>query len=601
MLRHCKPLAMLFMAGLLLANAPQLQAADDAGLTGKWKVVLFSGPSQFTTAQVELTAENGKLTKAELRGGSPQLKIENATSEKNKLEFTIKSPANEQRFSGLVPDATAKAIRGTMLIGERVYAAELQRTEDAAANRTNTSATIPGLTEYNDLTKKSQTLAQKVRQASDPEARSKAMAEYKQAMSETQKEQARLLVSKLDQGMPHPAAVLFAVPFVLRNASTLELKAEQVKGFAGKAEAASKDFGPVMQHEVATLLAEQLITNPAFAAQAGEYARTSSKLLPEGEDGNRAVRTLKVLARVLKNEKKDAELKAVEARLGAIETKLDKAYLASVPPFKPTTYQGRKANTSSTVVMELFTGAQCPPCVAADVAFDALQKSYKPTDLILIQYHMHIPGPDPMTTPDSEARMRYYQAANPGKVNGTPSTIFNGKVQAGGGGSMAGAESKFKEYKGIIDPQFEESAGAKLTGTAKRDADQIEIKVSVGDLEEAGPEKKLRLVLVEETVRYVGGNNLRFHHQVVRGMPGGPEGIALTEKQSNHTVKVDLKEIRQKLNKYLDAYGADHPFPSLDRPLDFKNLRVIAFVQDDKDQKILQGLQMEVGDNVAAR
>ena len=53
--------------------------------------------------------------------------------------------------------------------------------------------------------------------------------------------------------------------------------------------------------------------------------------------------------------------------------------------------------------MELFTGAQCPPCVAADVAFDVLEKTYKPADLVLIQYHLHIPGPDPLTNAASEA------------------------------------------------------------------------------------------------------------------------------------------------------------------------------------------------------
>ena len=58
-------------------------------------------------------------------------------------------------------------------------------------------------------------------------------------------------------------------------------------------------------------------------------------------------------------------------------------------------------DANKVAVLELFTGAQCPPCVAADVAFDALEKSYKHTDLILLQYHMHIPGPDPLTNPDT--------------------------------------------------------------------------------------------------------------------------------------------------------------------------------------------------------
>ena len=54
--------------------------------------------------------------------------------------------------------------------------------------------------------------------------------------------------------------------------------------------------------------------------------------------------------------------------------------------------------------MEIFTGAECPPCVAADVGFDALLKSYKPTEFIGLQHHLHIPGPDPLTNADTVAR-----------------------------------------------------------------------------------------------------------------------------------------------------------------------------------------------------
>jgi hypothetical protein len=122
-------------------------------------------------------------------------------------------------------------------------------------------------------------------------------------------------------------------------------------------------------------------------------------------------------------------------------------------PFKPAKFAGRKAKSERTVIMELFTGAQCPPCVAADVAFDGLDQTYKPTDVILLQYHMHIPGPDPMTNPDTVARFGYYR-----ELRDTPSTLFNGKPKAGGGGALGMAEKKYKAYRDIIDPLLEEPA-----------------------------------------------------------------------------------------------------------------------------------------------
>ena len=117
-------------------------------------------------------------------------------------------------------------------------------------------------------------------------------------------------------------------------------------------------------------------------------------------------------------------------------------------------------------MMELFTGAQCPPCVAADVAFDALLKTYKPTDLVLVQYHMHIPGSDPMTNPDTIARWDYYRKHFPENIRGVPSSLFNGKPGGGGGGGMTAAEGKFTQYTGVINPLLEKSTDVKLAGKA---------------------------------------------------------------------------------------------------------------------------------------
>ena len=147
------------------------------------------------------------------------------------------------------------------------------------------------------------------------------------------------------------------------------------------------------------------------------------------------VKVLTTYKSALANAGKAEMAKALEPRLAKLETALDEEYLTKVPPFKPAKYAGRKEPGANRVaVMELFTGAQCPPCVAADVAFDALMKSYAPTDVVLLQYHMHIPGPDPMTNPDTIARWDYYREKFPDDMRGVPSTVFNGKPQAGGGG-----------------------------------------------------------------------------------------------------------------------------------------------------------------------
>ena len=59
-----------------------------------------------------------------------------------------------------------------------------------------------------------------------------------------------------------------------------------------------------------------------------------------------------------------------------------------------------------------------------------------------------------------------------------------------------------------------------------------------------GEKMMLRFVLAEERVRYTGGNGIRYHHMVVRSMPGGAKGFALTKKTAEQTVTIDPDAVR---------------------------------------------------------
>jgi hypothetical protein len=334
-------------------------------------------------------------------------------------------------------------------------------------------------------------------------------------------------------------------------------------------------------------------TQKGFSAVTAAIVDKAAKL-SESMSVVMQVRFEKALLASYEKDGKTELARQCEAKLANLEVALDKEYLAKVPPFKPKAFEGRKSKSDRVAVMELFTGAQCPPCVAADVAFDALQKAYQPTELVLIQYHMHIPGPDPLTNAECEARWKYYGEKFPKAIGGTPTALFNGKPQAPGGGGMGNSEGKFKQFKSIIDPLLDTESTIKITGSVSARGEKLAIKVDVSGLKEAKDDVKLRFVLVEESIKYVGGNGLRFHHQVVRSMPGGAEGTTLTDKSTAKSVDVDLADIRNGLTKYLDDFAKVNEFPSKDRPLDLKNLRVIALVQDDSSREILQALQMEV-------
>lgn len=166
---------------------------------------------------------------------------------------------------------------------------------------------------------------------------------------------------------------------------------------------------------------------------------------------------------------------------------------------------------------------------------------------------------------------------------------------------MAAAEKKYEAYRKVIDPLLETSASCKITASAKRVGDKIQIQTDVSALKDPGKDVKLRIVLLEETIKFVGGNKLRFHHQVVRAMPGGADGVAVMQPTLSTTNTMDLTDLRKDLTIYLDGYAAElatknREFPRAARPLDMKTLRIIAFVQDDasKEKEILQAVQVEV-------
>jgi len=282
------------------------------------------------------------------------------------------------------------------------------------------------------------------------------------------------------------------------------------------------------------------------------------------------------------------------AKVKELDARLDDEYHKTVPPFKPQTFAGRKdAKADRAVVMEIFTGAECPPCVGADVGFDALLKSYKPTELIGLQHHLHIPGPDPLTNDDTLARRSYYGT----EVRGTPTTFFDGKRAGGSGGLMQHAEAKYNEYRAVIDPALETPKQAEITLTAARAGDELKIHATAsapGASTNAKP--RLRLVLVEESVRYPGSNKLRFHHNVVRAFPGGAPGKAMEGGKGSVDVVVKLSDLRQAQKDYLDKFPGSsgrsfpHPLP----PMDLDDLAVVALVQDDADHAIWQGVQVPV-------
>ena len=253
-------------------------------------------------------------------------------------------------------------------------------------------------------------------------------------------------------------------------------------------------------------------------------------------------------------------------------------------------YKPTAARTQRLVLAEVFTGAGCPPCVAADLAFDAAMERYTRKDLAVVMYHMHIPVPDPLTNKSTVERAKYYN------VNGVPSFSVDG-VLGGGGGGRAATKGVYDRVVAGLDKSLEVAPDAALTLDTSIANGAVKVKASPSALKPDGDGVKLQILLVEEMLSYSGENGVRFHPMVVRSIGGANYGGFVVDRKAPAAVEetFDLAKITEETRKYLDDYektrGATTPnFAFSRKPADMNagNLSIVAFLQDDKSKKILQ-------------
>jgi hypothetical protein len=396
----------------------------------------------------------------------------------------------------------------------------------------------------------------------------------------------RYTISKefMDRGGTGPK-LFDAVMTLLNKAGEKKMTREQVTALAEKAFAAADRFGPAWKRYVALNLSQTLAGQKDLASVGVWYARQAEKLLDATEKGEERRRVLTALIDALENAGLAKEAKSVQAEYDRLFTAMN-----FVKKFA-----GRKdAKSNQVVLVELFTGAQCPPCVGPDLAFDGLLKSYQPSEVVLLQHHLHIPRPDALASADTEIRANEY------KVVAAPTVVFNGKAADAAGGGSDQAETFYRQYREVIDPLLEMKSPVRLTLSAQRTGNQVAVAAGAFPVEGAKlPESSsLRVVLVEDLVNYKGGNGINTHHHVVRGLLNGDKGWSLKAMKDGfkQSLVVDLDVLRKELKKYLDEYGKANAFPNDQRPLELANLRVVAFVQDDATRAILQTIEAPVTD-----
>lgn len=263
--------------------------------------------------------------------------------------------------------------------------------------------------------------------------------------------------------------------------------------------------------------------------------------------------------------------------------------------FDPGVYGSNTMPAGKVILAELFTGAECNPCVGSDMAFDALSAYYPRSAVAILEYHVHVPGPDPMTTHETWERYNWYGG------DGTPTVIVDGRESMLGGGSKATARNKFNVYRYAIRKFESEKPRISLSLNVKSAGDDITIETSIAQTKAFTNTDKptLHIALVERSVDYTGSNGIAKHIFVVRKMIDGSNGTGLSMKQPREKVskQVNIAAVEKSIKEYLDSPTAQ-PSWSTRRPfsgwhtrpetLNRSNLAIVAWVQDMKTKEVLQ-------------
>lgn len=247
-------------------------------------------------------------------------------------------------------------------------------------------------------------------------------------------------------------------------------------------------------------------------------------------------------------------------------------------------------NRSTRVVLgEIYTGAGCPPCVAADLAFDSVLERYSRSDVAIVAYHEHIPRPDPMTNADTLARWKWQQG------RGVPTYAIDGEPVGMGGGGRDSAGEIADLLRGKIDARLETAPGARLKLTVSHKGGSVEAKAKV-DKAAAAPDLVLNIVLVEKELTYSGENGIRFHPMVARSIASyslnGGKSIMQTHRFDLGKVQDALVRHIEEFEKYDERHNKDGKFRFFERKtqINASHLAVVAFVQDSKTKQVLQAV-----------
>jgi tetratricopeptide (TPR) repeat protein len=263
--------------------------------------------------------------------------------------------------------------------------------------------------------------------------------------------------------------------------------------------------------------------------------------------------------------------------LDGLEAMLDSEYLRRYPNPITTTRWNPEGQTGRTLLLEVFTGTGCAPCVAMSLSVEAAMRRFGQENLAVLSFHRHIPLVDPFSNRLAEARAGDYDLVT------IPAVAVDGRVIPGGG-LREDAPRYWAYLKNAIEKRLADPPQAEIALDAVREGDTIEVRALARRTDGGADPLQLAVALVERT-SYSGESGIRFHPAVTRDLVVGDLG----DEEGSFRFVFNLPELTASLKQEREALEVQGiVYPDTRDAIDAQRVRVVAFVQDPQTRVVLQ-------------
>lgn len=275
---------------------------------------------------------------------------------------------------------------------------------------------------------------------------------------------------------------------------------------------------------------------------------------------------------------------------------MERALEGRVPAFQPaSSFKPKDGKKPSRVVLvELFTGAHCPPCAAADLACDGLTAHFAGGEAVVLEHHLPIPRPEPLVAP--AARTRGEEAG----IQGTPSILVDGDEGPRAGGNAEKAGAVFRSLRDAVEKRLAAPTPWRLELKGTLDGRKLAAEAFV--VGPAVPGVKLRLFLCERTVLFPGANRIVLHRWVTREeLTGRGHALPVTTEPRTFAKTVGFAAVGQALDEGLDELEAatGKEFPLRPTRIEERQVALVGWLEDRSG--VLQAARWEAFPREAER